>query len=176
MHFCTLYGHAPLPSEEELEHAWLKKEKQFSILIGYAKEETSFFLPQMKFLHTITRIPFAGSLIKKQLIHTTTKMVYGNASREFAMRHAQGGGSSYLYNLHWGSKTNGFGATHTIDLPLLLGKMETWKNAELVKGINWKEVKEKGKMIRGLWAEFARIGHITNTGIDPEVISIRKMS
>ncbi len=61
---------------------------------------------------------------------TITRKVYAVAVDRFAKRHARAGGRAYTYKIHWGSKTNQLGATHAIDLPLLFGDEETWRDAD----------------------------------------------
>ncbi|MDQ3291397.1 MAG: carboxylesterase family protein [Bacteroidota bacterium] len=160
MPFGTQYGHAPLPNEHELETAWLRCSSRYDVLIGFTAEETSLFLPRMKLLQRVTKLPLIGKIIKSLLVRITTKKVYADAARQFAKRHAKGGGRVYLYKITWGSKTNDFGATHTIDLPLLFGDKETWQKSELTKGIPWSEIQHHGQEIRALWAQFARSGQL----------------
>ena len=50
----------------------------------------------------------------------------------------------------------GFGAAHTIDLPLLLGNRTTWDGVGLIAGARWEDVNAVGRELRGLWAAFAR--------------------
>lgn len=176
MPFGSQYGHAPLPKETELAKAWLQCAPNYEVLIGFNDEETSFFLPTVKPVHPIIKLPLIGKPLKKWIIKTTTDKVYRKASIKFAKRHTKGGGKAYVYNISWGSKTNGLGATHTIDIPLLFGDEQLWNNVHLLKGIPWEETYKYGKQMRSLWATFASTGHLPDKGnIHPNVLHYKRI-
>jgi para-nitrobenzyl esterase len=160
MPFGTQYSHDPLPSEEEADATWRARAPQYDVLIGCTLEETSLFLVRMKAIRQLTQMPIAGRALKHLLVRNTTGKVYRKAAAAFARRHAKSGGCAYLYNLHWGSSINEFGATHTMDLPLLFGSRETWQHSELLRGIAEQERVENGRKLRALWARFARTGRL----------------
>jgi carboxylesterase type B len=86
------------------------------------------------------------------------------------------GQSAGAYRIDWGSKTNGFGATHAIDLPLLFGDERAWSDAELVHGIDWADIRSSGRAVRDLWARFAQTGSLPDQGhIDPRVLSYSRI-
>jgi para-nitrobenzyl esterase len=98
--------------------------------------------------------------------------VYAAAAERFAQRHAEAGGRAYTYRIDWGSTTNGFGATHAIDLPLLFSDERAWSDADILKGMEWDEIDTSGRAVRELWARFASTGHLPDRGrIKPNVLS-----
>jgi para-nitrobenzyl esterase len=113
-----------------------------------------------------------GGALRRFVVRTITQKVYAVAARRFARRHAEGGGRAYTYRIDWGSRTNGFGATHAIDLPLLFADERAWADAELVHGIDWANVHSSGQAVRELWARFAKAGSLPDRGhIEPNVLS-----
>lgn len=176
MPFGTQYGHHPLPDEDHIDAAWSRCAAHYDVLIGYTAEEGSFFIPLIESVRRASRLPLIGDAVRRFVIRTITNKVYATAAARFAERHAAGGGRAYTYRLDWGSKTNGFGATHAIDLPLLFSDEQAWSDAELVKGIGWNDVHTSGRAVRELWARFATTGNLPEQGrIEPSVLSFSRV-
>lgn len=172
MPFGTQYGHHPLPAETHIDAAWSRCAPEFDVLIGHTAEEGSFFIPLIEPVRKLTRLPWIGSAVRRLVVRTITQKVYATAAVRFAERHAGAGGRAYTYRIDWGSRSNGFGATHAIDLPLLFGDERTWLDAELLHGIEWSEIHASGRAVRELWARFATTGHLPDRGsIEPGVLS-----
>lgn len=174
MPFGTQYGHHPLPAEEEVDSAWSRCAHRFDVLIGSTADEGSFFIPVMEPLRKVAALPLLGEAARRMIVRTITRKVYSVAADRFANRHARAGGHAYTYTIHWGSKTNRLGATHAIDLPLLFGDEETWRDADLVAGLSWADVHTSAQKVRALWSLFARTGSLEPGLIEPTLISYRK--
>jgi para-nitrobenzyl esterase len=174
MPFGTQYGHHPLPAEAEVDSAWSRCARRFDVLIGSTAEEGSFFIPIMEPLRRLSSLPLLGDTVRRVIVRTITRKVYAVAVDRFAKRHAQAGGRAYTYKIHWGSKTNQLGATHAIDLPLLFGDEETWRDADLVAGLGWSEIQASARKVRALWSLFARTGALEPGLIEPTLLSYRR--
>jgi len=174
MPFGTQYGHHPLPAEEEVDAAWSRCARRFDVLIGSTAEEGSFFIPIMAPLQRLASLPLLGDTLRRVIVRTITRKVYAVAVERFAKRHSRAGGRAHTYKIHWGSKTNQLGATHAIDLPLLFGDEQTWRDADLVAGLSWAEVHRSARKIRALWALFARTGSLEPGLIEPTLMSYGK--
>jgi para-nitrobenzyl esterase len=174
MPFGTQYGHHPLPPEAEIDSAWARCARRFDVLIGSTAEEGSFFIPIMEPLRRLSSLPLFGDTARRLVVRTITRKVYAIAVDRFAKRHAQAGGRAYTYKIHWGSKTNQLGATHAIDLPLLFGDEETWRDADLVAGLGWPEIRASASKVRALWSLFARTGSLEPGLIEPALMTYRK--
>ncbi|HEY5759164.1 MAG TPA: carboxylesterase family protein [Steroidobacter sp.] len=174
MPFGTQYGHHPLPAEEEVDAAWSRCARRFDVLIGSTAEEGSFFIPIMAPLQRLASLPLLGDTVRRVVVRTITRKVYAVAVDRFAQRHSRAGGHAYTYKIHWGSRTNQLGATHAIDLPLLFGDEETWRDADLVAGLSWPEVHGSARKVRALWSLFARTGSLKPGLIEPTLLSYRK--
>jgi len=176
MPFGTQYGHHPLPDETHIDAAWSRCAPNYDVLIGYTAEEGSFFIPLIEPVRKMSRLPLIGGALRRFVIRTITRKVYAAAAARFAERHAEGGGRAYTYRLAWGSQTNGFGATHAIDLPLLFSDERAWSDAELVQGIPWDDIHTSGQAVRELWARFATTGNLPERGcIEPNVLSFSRI-
>ena len=172
MPFGPQYGLSPLPKEPEAKKEWRRRASEYDLMIGYTKEETSVFVPAMKELSHIWSMPLLGLYLKKLFIKVTTRKVYGYAAHQFAKNYSKGGGKVVEYKLMCKSKNNELGAAHTIDLPLLFGQKETWKNATLLEGVAWDDVRRQGKVIRKIWGDFAKHGHHVYEGKRKKVIKL----
>ncbi|MDY6945079.1 MAG: carboxylesterase family protein [Pseudomonadota bacterium] len=175
MPFGTQYGHHPLPQEHEVESAWSRAAPRFDVLIGSAAEEGSFFVPIIEPIKRAAALPLLGNVVRRLVVSTITRKVYAAAAVRFARRHARAGGRAYTYVINWGSKTNRLGATHAIDLPLLFGDEQTWRDAEIVGGLAWAEVHESGRKVREVWSQFARTGELQPGLIEPKVLNYRRL-
>ncbi|MFT5245261.1 MAG: para-nitrobenzyl esterase [Psychroserpens sp.] len=174
MPFGVQYGKYPFPDEEDVEKIWKERTKEINILIGYTKDETSLYVPYIPKFKKMANTPIVGRLLKKIAVDITTKKVYKKGAKKFAKKSTSDSNDVYIYEIIWGSKTNGFGATHTIDLPLLLGDSLIWKNAKLIEGLSAKEVIESQMKVCALWARFARTGTLEQKGEIDGILNYKK--
>jgi para-nitrobenzyl esterase len=175
MPFGTQYGHAPLPAEKDIEAAWKRAAPGIDVLIGHTAEEARLFLPRSPVLMRLLGIPGVGPAAVRAVDRVVTETVYGMAARKFARRHARAGGKAYRYLLGWHAPGNLFGAAHTIDLPLLLGNRGTWDGVGLIAGAGWEDVDTTGRMMRSLWAGFARGDDLGEAGAIGDALHYRRV-
>lgn len=176
MPFAPQYGHYPLPKEKHAPAAWRHAAERIDILIGYTAEETALFLVLSPGLTRLRGMPLFGAPLSGALVATTTRQVYKRDAHAFARRHASAGGRAYVYRLDWNKGRAPYGAAHTMELPLLLGEPESWREADIVKGVAAEELREQGSRLRKLWAEFARGGELSHAGQVESVIEWWKAS
>lgn len=174
MPFGTQYGYFPLCKEEESVEMWKKNAQKYDVLIGLNNDETAFYLKTSEALNKYFGTGL-GLKIMDKTVEKTTAFIYGTPARRFAENLAEAGGNVYLFRIHSKLKDNHIGAPHCIDLPLIFGNESAWKSSELLKNIPWSRIHENGKKLRGLWAEFARTGKISDTSERPEILELRKM-
>ncbi|MFB8749113.1 hypothetical protein [Streptomyces parvulus] len=74
------------------------------------------------------------------------------------------GARAYGYRLDWRPLGSPLGATHCVEIPLLLGSANAWRNAPMLGDARWAEVDAIGRQVRGTWATFA---HGRNPGPMP---------
>ncbi len=158
MPFSTQYGHAPLPAEAEVDERWREVAPQVDLLIGRTDRETALYVTAVPGLERVVAAPVVGAAVRRSVVATTTRRIYGDGTDIFARRHAEGGGRGYRYTLTWGPTGNPYAGAHTIDMPLLFGDRDAWERSALLAGTPWADVDEAGGRLRLLWAEFARSG------------------
>ncbi|MGA1838556.1 carboxylesterase family protein [Herbiconiux sp. 11R-BC] len=173
MPFGTQYGHAPLPPEAEIDAVWSRVAPEIDILIGHTAEEARLFVPRIPAIARVAAWPVIGPLIRRGLVSAVTAAVYGRSSRRFARRHARAGGRADRYLISWAAPGNPFGSAHTIDLPLLFGDENTWAQAAIVAGSEWRELDAAARATRALWAAFARGSALPESGRIPGVLRHR---
>ncbi|WP_245193192.1 carboxylesterase family protein [Amycolatopsis alba] len=69
------------------------------------------------------------------------------------------------YRLDWRPEGSEFGATHCLELPLLLGTQRAWQDSPMLGKVPWPEVDAFGAALRAVWATFARTGTLDPTPV-----------
>ncbi|WP_050897039.1 carboxylesterase family protein [Patulibacter medicamentivorans] len=87
-----------------------------------------------------------------------TEALFGEPSARFRAQLAAAGSRVLSYRVDWRPAGSPFGATHCVELPLLLGDERSWRAAPMLGDVPWSEVEELGKATRRAWAAFARTG------------------
>ncbi len=173
MPFGVQYGAYPFPKETDIYEVWKKRANDINILTGHTKSETALYIPLFPKAKKVFQIPVLGKLLKLIFVEITTNIVYKKGCKKFARNCAASNSNVYQYKISWGSKTNGYGAAHTVDIPLLFGKSTMWENRKIVEGIKVEEIDKKGKEVRKLWADFAKKGHLDDEGKIKKVLKYR---
>ena len=176
MPFGVQYGVYPFPKETDVYDTWKKRAIDINVLTGHTNSETALYVPLFPKAKKVFQIPVLGKLFKLLFIEITTRVVYIKGCEKFAENCVNSNNNVYQYEISWGSKTNGYGAAHTIDIPLLFGKSTMWKNRKIVEGITAEEIDKNGKEVRKLWADFAKNGHLCDEGEIEEVLKYKKIT
>lgn len=170
MPFALKYGEAPLPQEEDAEKRWQKNAKNYDVLIGYNRDETSFYIATTDVFKKYQKNRISRTVLQKMISYSTQK-IYGKPSRDFAKLLKYAGGYVMHYTIAPSEKLNDLGASHCFDLPLLFGNEAVWKNAGLTQNIPWEFFEKNGKQLRKAWADFARTGELKKENL-PEILKI----
>lgn len=157
-------GHPPLPAEADRDAAWRAAARRVEVLIGCTLEEAGVIAAVLPGLAAVFRWPVLGPAARRLITASLTRSMYDEPARQFAARHRTAGGRAYRYRLTWQPEDNGYGAAHLTDLPLLLGTREAWQGATLLGSADWADVDRRGRLVRGVWAEFARTGTVPDLG------------
>ncbi|HXH36411.1 MAG TPA: carboxylesterase family protein [Plantibacter sp.] len=172
MAFGTQYGHAPLPAEADRDLAWRGAASRVDVLIGSTTEETRLYVPLIPAFARLTAAPLVGGAIRHTLVGATTHLTYTREARSFVKRHRASGGRATRYELRWAPTGSLFGAAHVTDLPLLLGSEQSWGRTALIGSATWAEVDRRGRLLRQMWADFARDGTLAadaTAGLDDTI-------
>jgi len=87
-----------------------------------------------------------------------TDEVYIGPLADFGDRLSSAGAGVWSYRLDWRPEGSGFGATHCVELPLLLGTRDAWQDSPMLGKVAWEEVDAFGTALRAVWSTFARTG------------------
>ncbi|MFI7115923.1 carboxylesterase family protein [Amycolatopsis sp. NPDC049868] len=100
-----------------------------------------------------------------------TDEVYAGPLAEFGDRLCAAGAGVWSYRLDWRPDGAEFGATHCVELPLLLGTRHAWQDSPMLGKVPWAEVDAFGTALRAVWATFARTG-----ALDPAPVAGRPVT
>ncbi|KAK2594675.1 hypothetical protein QQS21_007584 [Conoideocrella luteorostrata] len=152
MPFAPILGHKPL-DEDTFHQRLYAAIQRVPILIGYNKDEGTAFVPLFNRVEASVR-----PTPKESPAEFIAKTWFQNHTDEFYQKIQQAGPSEqprfYRFNISPGQSP--WGATHTIELPFILGSWAEWKDAPMMKGENVREIVEKvGDEMKKLWVAFA---------------------
>ncbi|MEU4968799.1 carboxylesterase family protein [Streptomyces smyrnaeus] len=68
------------------------------------------------------------------------------------------GARAHGYRLDWRPLGSPFGATHCVELPLLLGRRSAWQGSPMLGDQPWEDIETLGRAVRAVWLSFARTG------------------
>ncbi|MFI5659868.1 carboxylesterase family protein [Streptomyces sp. NPDC051684] len=87
-----------------------------------------------------------------------TRRVYESPLTALHGELERAGARVHGYRLDWRPRASAYGATHCVELPLLLGSAAAWRGAPMLGDLDWSEVDRFGREVRRAWAAFARTG------------------
>ncbi|BBX85537.1 carboxylesterase family protein [Mycolicibacterium aubagnense] len=79
---------------------------------------------------------------------------------ELAAQLNAAGAHASTYRLDWRPTGSAFGATHCLELPLLLGTRQAWEPCPMLGNTSWDQVESFGRPLRQVWGHFAHTGEI----------------
>ncbi|MFE3273117.1 carboxylesterase family protein [Nocardia sp. NPDC059239] len=89
-----------------------------------------------------------------------TEQLLAQPVRAFAAELDDAGARVHIYRFDWRPEGSAFGATHGVELPLLLGTRQAWQPAPMLGTTTWTDIERLGAQLRRVWGYFARTGHI----------------
>lgn len=87
-----------------------------------------------------------------------TRRIYALPLARLGERLRRAGARVHTYRLDWRPAGSPFGATHCVELPLLLGSRQAWRGAPMLGDLPWEDVAALGTAVRAVWISFARTG------------------
>ncbi len=172
MVFAPHFGIAPLPKQEEIENRLEEIASLHHLLIGSATREVSVYGGKIRPLIALDQHPMTEKTIEK-LMKKLSESIFIKPTERFARDYALSGGEVWLYTFFWRENKAYIGAGHTMDLlPLFGGKKAEGRATAM--GLMEKEIEEKGRPMRKIWASFARTGIPSDMNI-PGMLKIEKL-
>ncbi|AKE01140.1 N-octanoylanthranilate amidase (plasmid) [Rhodococcus erythropolis] len=160
--FLPVHGMAPLPFVGEWNGKVAANAARRKILIGNTRDEMAAFFGPHPVFSAMRRVPLAGPQLAGAIQRRVQKVVFDNPVQEFADRFASAGASVWRYGIGPLHPDNPFGACHCIDIPLLFGDGDTWRDAPMLRPLSPKEIGESGTRTRRYWGEFVHTGRISD--------------
>lgn len=128
------------------------------VMYGYTLDETTAF-----------GIPAENSA-------QVTRLVFEDPLEGFRADLVAGGSRAYSYCVRWRPEGSPFGATHCVELPLLLGDENAWQGSPMLGVTEWDEVERFGRAMRRAWATFAHNGIPDTRELDGWPVSVDTVS
>lgn len=130
---------------------------RFRVIVGYNADDASPYI--RKWTGFLWKTP-----LRRPLVKFLTDKVFRKPALRYAAKLRSAGIEAQTYSFSWHPQGSELGACHSIELPFLLGKLEDWDSAEMLRGMTRKEYEANSAKFRSLWTKFARSGEFPATG------------
>lgn len=154
----------PLPDEQQWRTILVNRAADHQVMIGNTADEMEAFWGPNPALSPARRVPVLGP----RVVHGVQRIVQNKIFDAPVLRFADllAGADADVYNYRFGPlhPDNPFGACHTIELPLLFSRGETWRDAPMVRPLSAQDIDAIGTRTRRYWGEFVHTGHIADPG------------
>ena len=121
------------------------------VLVTWQKDDASPFVA-MKLGHEER----FGSVIDRIVTMFASNVVFGTPAKKYVKALQNAGVRAEAYCLDWRPKGSPFGACHCLELTLLFGSWERWKEARILGRISRDEWEKKGVALRAKWISFVQ--------------------
>ncbi|BBX35227.1 putative carboxyesterase [Mycolicibacterium mageritense DSM 44476 = CIP 104973] len=153
-------GITPLPDEPEWKKTVIERAADLRVLIGTTVDEMAAFYGPHPFFSALRRVPVIGKPLAVIVQKAVQAKAFDKPTDQLADLLADAGAGVYRYRVGSLHPANPFGACHCIELPLLFGDGEAWKNAPMVSPLTAGEITTIGVRTREHWGQFVRTGEI----------------
>ena len=130
---------------------------RFRVIVGYNAYDASPYI--RKWTGFLWKTP-----LRRPLVKLLTDKVFRKPALRYAAKLRSAGIEAQTYCFSWHPQGSELGACHSIELPFLLGKLEDWGSAEMLRGMTREEYEAYSAKFRSLWTKFARSGEFPATG------------
>ncbi|HEX4183397.1 MAG TPA: hypothetical protein VHY34_09065, partial [Caulobacteraceae bacterium] len=141
---------SPISPREEIQRDVVPHD----ILIVHTHDDAAPFVA----LREMARNRRYGGVVTKLFARLMTARVFGTPANKLARRYRREGKRVAQYEVMWRPKGAPLGATHCVELPLLLGDESAWREAPMLGVEHWRDIEPLGRELRRQWAAFARNG------------------
>ena len=130
---------------------------RFRVIVGYNADDASPYI--RKWTGFLWKTP-----LRRPLVKFLTDKVFRKPALRYAAKLRSAGIEAQTYCFSWHPQGSELGACHSIELPFLLGKLEDWGSAEMLREMTREEYEANSAKFRSLWTKFARSGEFPATG------------
>lgn len=128
------------------------------VILGTTENEMKAFRALHPVFRRLRRIPLVGGPIADLVERLEQNALFDSGTWAFADRLVRAGAQVYPYRLAALDPRAPFGATHCIDLPLLLGDEDAWRSAPMLRNTPAERVESAGTRLRASWSQFVGTG------------------
>lgn len=155
------FGQYPLPSAVEMKRRIREAAPKYRILVSWVLDESVAFVPMLPSYPSWSGIPLISPLLKYVMAWWDSRVSFIWPSQRFHTEWLQAGGSSATICFRWRPQNSPLKAVHCLELSLLLGSWDAWKDSPMVHGPDAREIIERvGREVKDLWAAFVS-GHVS---------------
>lgn len=158
-----VYGTDPLPKQQHWHDIMVRHADGLRVLIGTTAHEMAAFYGHHPVFSAVRRAPVLGPRVVAGVQQLVQRRVFDVPTDRFADVLADAGADVRCFRFHRLHPTNPFGACHCIELPLLFGGDEAWRNAPMLRPLSPGDVAAMGARTRRYWGEFVHTGGIADT-------------
>ncbi|MBF6211319.1 carboxylesterase family protein [Nocardia puris] len=159
--FLPVAGVEPLPGDALWRAEVRHRAAGIQVIVGCTAEEMrAFFDGPHPVWDAVRRVPVLGRRFVSAAGALVGRKVFADGVFEFADLLAAAGARVYCHRFHAPHPDNPFGACHCIELPLLFGAAEDWRDAPMVRPLDPAGLDAAGIGTRRRWAEFVRTGAV----------------
>lgn len=130
---------------------------RFRVIVGYNADDAAPYI--RKWTGFLWKTP-----LRRPLVKFLTDKVFRKPALRYAAKLRSAGIEAQTYCFSWHPQGSELGACHSIELPFLLGKLEDWDSAEMLRGMTQEEYEANSAKFQSLWTKFARSGEFPATG------------
>jgi len=150
----------PLPDDDQWQQTVRSRAAEIRVMIGCTADEMAAFYVANPVFSALRRGPIVGPRLAAKIERRIQERVFDTPMFQFADLFAGAGASAYCYRIDRLHPDNPFGACHCIDLPLLFGHAQAWRESPMLRGLPPADIDSIGLRSRRYWGEFIRTGAI----------------
>lgn len=158
--FLPVSGIDPLPDADLWRRNVAARARDVQVVIGCTDDEMKAFYGNHPVFSAVRAVPLAGPAVVSAAERLVQRRVFDDASFALADLLADAGADVFCYRVRKLHPDNPFGACHCIELPLLFGDPDAWRNSPMLRGIPADRIEPLGRRTRDYWGEFVRDGRI----------------
>ncbi|MGW0021754.1 carboxylesterase family protein [Rhodococcus sp. NPDC003382] len=158
-----VYDTDPLPARRQWQDAVVRGADGLRVLIGTTADEMGAFYGHHPVFSAVRRVPVLGPRLVAGVQQLVQRKVFDAPTDRFADLLTDAGADVRCFRFHRLHPSNPFGACHCIELPLLFGSDEAWRDAPMLHPLVPDDAASIGARTRRYWGEFVRSGDISDT-------------
>ncbi len=164
MIFGPHFGVHPLPAKSQIAARIRQVAPSHELLCGSNAREVSAYIGSNRTLMALHGC-FLTRWIVELVVKRKSAAIFTAADDAFARSYAEAGGRVWRYLFSWGLGRSPIGACHAMDCVPLFG-LRGGADVPIAMGYTEEDVRRQGLPMRRIWADFAKTGVVTSSGVE----------